>query len=151
MAAMLAELLPWLIMRYLDEISYTEDRASRERRIVFVIFDGFQPLDLVGPHEVFQYAGTLSGGYCCQAAARCAGPVESGSGLPVHATYGVADPHLRTPPGTPGWEAGVPARDPTDANALVPGRWCWHRQSARTPGTRITCCPASTPHVWGDP
>jgi transcriptional regulator GlxA family with amidase domain len=61
------------------------------RRIVFVIFDGFQPLDLVGPHEVFQYAGTLSGGYCCQVAARCAGPVQSGSGLPVHATYGVAD------------------------------------------------------------
>ena len=26
MAAMFAELLPWLIMRYLGEISYTEDR-----------------------------------------------------------------------------------------------------------------------------
>jgi transcriptional regulator GlxA family with amidase domain len=62
-----------------------------QRRIVFVIFDGFQPLDLVGPYEVFQYAGTLSGGYCCQVAARCAGPVQSGSGLPVHATYGLAD------------------------------------------------------------
>ena len=31
MAAMFAELLPWLIMRYLGEISHTEDRASRER------------------------------------------------------------------------------------------------------------------------
>ena len=31
MAAMLAELLPWLIMRYLGEISYAEDRASRKR------------------------------------------------------------------------------------------------------------------------
>ena len=31
MAAMFAELLPWLIMRYLGEISYTEDRASRGR------------------------------------------------------------------------------------------------------------------------
>ena len=40
---------------------------------------------------MFQYAGTLSGGYCCQVAARCAGPVQSGSGLPVHATYGLAD------------------------------------------------------------
>jgi hypothetical protein len=30
-AAMLAELLPWLIMRYLGEISSTEDRASRGR------------------------------------------------------------------------------------------------------------------------
>lgn len=25
------------------------------RRIVFVIFDGLQPIDLVGPHEVFSY------------------------------------------------------------------------------------------------
>ncbi len=31
MAARFAELLPWLIMRYLGEISYTEDRASRGR------------------------------------------------------------------------------------------------------------------------
>jgi transcriptional regulator GlxA family with amidase domain len=62
-----------------------------QRRIVFVIFDGFQPLDLVGPHEVFQYAGKLSCGYCCQVVAPCAGPVRSGSGLPVHATHGVAD------------------------------------------------------------
>jgi len=65
--------------------------GGHERRIVFVIFDGFQPLDLVGPHEVFRYAGRLSGGCCCQVAARCAGPVRSGSGLPVHAAYGVAD------------------------------------------------------------
>ena len=34
MAAMLAELLPWLIMRYLGEIGYTEDRASRGRTIL---------------------------------------------------------------------------------------------------------------------
>ena len=31
MAAMFAELLPWLIMRYLGEISYVEDRALRGR------------------------------------------------------------------------------------------------------------------------
>jgi hypothetical protein len=31
MAAMFAKLLPWLIMRYLGEISSTEDRASRGR------------------------------------------------------------------------------------------------------------------------
>ena len=29
MAAMFAELMPWLITRYLGEISYTQDRASR--------------------------------------------------------------------------------------------------------------------------
>jgi hypothetical protein len=32
--------------------------------------------------------------------------------------------------------AGVPARDPTDANGPVPGRWFWHEQSARTPAIR---------------
>jgi len=48
MAAMLAELMPWLIMRYLGEISYTEDRlrgggrtwlsrASQEGRIESVL------------------------------------------------------------------------------------------------------------------
>jgi len=62
-----------------------------QRRVVFVIFDGFQPLDLVGPHEVFQYAGELSCGYCCQVVAPCAGLVRSSSGLPVHATHGVAE------------------------------------------------------------
>lgn len=63
----------------------------QQRRIVFVIFDGFQSLDLVGPHEVFQYAGTLSGGYDCQVLAPTAGLVQSTSGLPVQAGHGVAD------------------------------------------------------------
>ncbi|MEU9497940.1 GlxA family transcriptional regulator [Streptomyces sp. NPDC048196] len=63
----------------------------QQRRIVFVIFDGFQSLDLVGPHEVFQYAGTLSGGYDCQVLAPTAGLVRSTSGLPVQAGHGVAD------------------------------------------------------------
>jgi transcriptional regulator GlxA family with amidase domain len=61
------------------------------RRIVFVIFDGFQPLDLVGPHEVFQHAARLSGGYRCEVVAPSAGPVLSGSGLPVHAGHGIAN------------------------------------------------------------
>nr|WP_317448089.1 hypothetical protein [Streptomyces collinus] len=54
----------------------------QRRRIVFVIFDGFQALDLAGPHEAFQYAGTLAGGDC-QVLAPAAGPVRSSSGLPV--------------------------------------------------------------------
>jgi len=33
MAAMFAKLLPWLIMRYLGEISYVEDRAFRGRGV----------------------------------------------------------------------------------------------------------------------
>src|SRR6266704_3494865 len=69
----------------------TEDVTSR--RIVFLIFDGLQPLDLVGPHEVFSHAGVLSpgAGYVCQVAARAAGPVRSASGQLVHAEHSVAD------------------------------------------------------------
>jgi transcriptional regulator GlxA family with amidase domain len=62
-----------------------------DRSIAFVIFEGFQPLDLVGPHEVFQHANRLTGSYCCQIVAPCAGPVMSGSNLPVHAEHGLAD------------------------------------------------------------
>jgi transcriptional regulator GlxA family with amidase domain len=61
------------------------------RHTVFVIFDGFQPLDLVGPHEVLQCAARLTDGYRCEIVAPCAGPVVSGSGLPVHAAHGIAD------------------------------------------------------------
>jgi transcriptional regulator GlxA family with amidase domain len=60
------------------------------RRIVFVVFDGFQALDLAGPHEVFQQAGRLSGDYCCQIVAPRPGLARSSSGLPVHAAHGVA-------------------------------------------------------------
>jgi transcriptional regulator GlxA family with amidase domain len=72
-------------------IAQTGDVTSR--RIVFLIFDGLQPLDLVGPHEVFSQAGVLSpdAGYVCQVAARAAGPVRAASGLVVHAGYSLAD------------------------------------------------------------
>ncbi|MDQ0753160.1 transcriptional regulator GlxA family with amidase domain [Streptomyces africanus] len=58
------------------------------RRIVFVVFDGFQPLDLTGPHEVFHSAGD---DYVCEVVAPRAGPVRSAGGLVVHAGHGVAD------------------------------------------------------------
>lgn len=61
-----------------------------ERRIVFVIYDGFHSLDLTGPYEVFQHAGGLAGGYRCEIVAPRPGLVQSGSGLPVHAPHGVA-------------------------------------------------------------
>ncbi|MEU0192155.1 DJ-1/PfpI family protein [Streptomyces afghaniensis] len=57
-------------------------------RVVFVVFDGFQPLDLTGPHEVFHSAGD---DYVCEVVAPRAGPVRSVSGLLVHAGHGVAD------------------------------------------------------------
>ena len=54
-----------------------------------MIFDGFQSLDLTGPHEVFHYAGILSGSYSCHIVASRPGPVQSGSGLLMQATDGV--------------------------------------------------------------
>jgi transcriptional regulator GlxA family with amidase domain len=62
-----------------------------KRRIAFVIFEGFQPLDLVGPHEVFRHASALTGGYDCEVVAPGAGLVLSGSGLALHADVGIAE------------------------------------------------------------
>ncbi|AQZ65247.1 Transcriptional regulator containing an amidase domain and an AraC-type DNA-binding HTH domain [[Actinomadura] parvosata subsp. kistnae] len=60
-----------------------------QRRIVFVVYDGFQALDLTGPHEVFHQAGRRSGRYACEIVAPAPGPVRAGSGLPVHAGHGI--------------------------------------------------------------
>jgi transcriptional regulator GlxA family with amidase domain len=62
-----------------------------QRRIVFVIFDGFQTLDLVGPHDVFQHAARLTDGYRCEVVAPACGSVRSSTGLPLHADNGIAD------------------------------------------------------------
>lgn len=61
------------------------------RRVVFVIYEGFQSLDLAGPYEVFQGVAMQAGGYACQIVAPAAGAVRSGSGLPVHAGHGIGD------------------------------------------------------------
>ena len=50
-----------------------------QRSTVFVIFDGFQPLDMVGPHEVFSHAAGLGGGYVCEVVA----PRRAWSGRPA--------------------------------------------------------------------
>jgi transcriptional regulator GlxA family with amidase domain len=68
-----------------------EGRHVTARRIVFVIFAGFESLDLAGPYEVFQNASGLTGGYRCEIVAPVAGPVTAGSGLPVIASAGIAD------------------------------------------------------------
>jgi transcriptional regulator GlxA family with amidase domain len=69
----------------------TQGKGVNQRRIVFVIFDGFQTLDLVGPHDVFQHAARLTGSYRCGVVAPACGSVRSATGLPVHADNGVAD------------------------------------------------------------
>jgi transcriptional regulator GlxA family with amidase domain len=61
------------------------------RRIVFVVYEGFQTVDLTGPYEVFHYAGRLAGGYACQTVAAAAGPVRSYCGLTVLVEAGVRD------------------------------------------------------------
>jgi transcriptional regulator GlxA family with amidase domain len=53
-------------------------------RVAFLIFDGFQVLDLAGPHEVFESTGR----YECLVVARHAGPVRASGGLSVHADSG---------------------------------------------------------------
>lgn len=58
--------------------------------VTFVIFDGYEALDLAGPFEVFGEAG-----YDLQVVAASAGPVRSSKGLTVCPTHSVAtaDPH----------------------------------------------------------
>src|SRR5215472_9528161 len=65
--------------------------GTRERAVAFVIFDGFQSLDLAGPYEVFRHAGESAASYSCRVIARRAGPVRASSGLSVLADHGIAD------------------------------------------------------------
>jgi len=59
----------------------------RERHVVIVVFDGVQPLDAVGPHEVFAGAGRAAasvgraGGYRVTLASSGGGTVHGESGL----------------------------------------------------------------------
>jgi transcriptional regulator GlxA family with amidase domain len=68
--------------------------ASADRTVVFTLFDGVQPLDVVGPHEVFAGAnevldaeGRHDPRYRLVLAAAAAGPVASESGLELVATH----------------------------------------------------------------
>lgn len=56
------------------------------QRILFVVFPGFQILDLTGPHEVFTQAGRLTGGIVVETVAPEPGPVPSSGGLAVSPT-----------------------------------------------------------------
>src|SRR5580693_4241492 len=61
--------------------------AMRERHVVIVAFEGVQPLDAVGPHEVFagarRAAASLgkTGGYRVTLASKGGGTVRAESGL----------------------------------------------------------------------
>ncbi|RJL32170.1 GlxA family transcriptional regulator [Bailinhaonella thermotolerans] len=63
-----------------------------ERLVVFVIYPGFQVLDLTGPHEVFSQAVRLTpGSYRMETAAAAGGAVRAGSGLGVVASMTTAE------------------------------------------------------------
>ena len=68
-------------------VSHGESGSVSELDVVFVAFDGVQPLDVVGPHEVFANAGDAAaslgrhGGYRVRVASAGGGPVRTESGL----------------------------------------------------------------------
>ncbi|MEO3748200.1 GlxA family transcriptional regulator [Plantactinospora sp. B5E13] len=59
------------------------------RRIVFVLFPGFQVLDLTGPHEVFTQAERLTPGYTLETVTATGEPVTSSGGLTFTPTSGI--------------------------------------------------------------
>jgi transcriptional regulator GlxA family with amidase domain len=65
----------------------------RERHVVIVAFDGVQPLDVVGPHEVFAGAAQAvaargrSGGYRVTVCSHGGGAVRAESGLSLHTEH----------------------------------------------------------------
>lgn len=70
-----------------------------DRRVVIVIFEGFQLLDMAGPADVFSVADLLvkEGGYRVEVTAVSAGPVAAGHGIatlvptPLHEIEGPID------------------------------------------------------------
>lgn len=90
-------------------------------RVVIVVFDGFQLLDLAGPADVFSAAGLLdpAAAYRVETTALRAGAVRSLSGVTVCAGTPLAD--VRGPIGTLLVAGGLP--DPAgmgDTAALIP-------------------------------
>nr|WP_280425631.1 GlxA family transcriptional regulator [Nocardia carnea] len=85
-------------MYVVDAIRGTAEGGDvQQRRVVFVVFDDFQALDLVGPYEVFQGAGE----YDCKVVASRSGCIRSDSGLPI------------------GVDCGVDAVDPATVDTLI--------------------------------
>src|SRR5437868_13732369 len=56
------------------------------RRIVFVVYDDFQCLDLTGPYEVFAKAGPA---YECTVVSVSSGLVTASNGLPFHIAHSI--------------------------------------------------------------
>ncbi|MFB4316779.1 GlxA family transcriptional regulator [Actinomadura sp. 21ATH] len=91
------------------------------RRVVIVIFEGFQLLDLAGPADVFATAGLIAGerGYTVETAAVAAGPVPAHNGVAAVAGARLAD--VAGPIDTLLVAGGPPASRLTADRALVDG------------------------------
>lgn len=81
--------------------------TDRQHRVVIVTFDGVQPLDVTGPHEVFAAANEVLDGlgrpgprYDLRIVATRAGAVRGESGLAFHVDHGIDDVDLVDPLGT---------------------------------------------------
>lgn len=71
------------------------------RRVVIVVFDGFESIDAFGPIEVFDHATTAPGdhgGYDIELVAPVPGPVLTSSGIPVttRGLYAISDRPIDT-------------------------------------------------------
>ena len=79
--------------------------ARDHHRVVIVAFDGVQPLDVTGPHEVFAVANEVLDGldrpgprYDLRVVATRAGAVRGESGLAFHVEAGIDDPDIAIGP-----------------------------------------------------
>ena len=116
--------------------------STTDRTVLFVLFDGVQPLDVVGPHEVFAGAnGVLDAEgrgdprYRLVLAAHKPGPVTSESGLQLVATASLASidrrrVHTLLLPGGSGVRAA--AADPAVA--------AWVARASATAQRTVTVC-----------
>ncbi len=115
--------------------------STGDHRVVVLIYDGVQPLDVVGPHEVFaganqvlDHLGRSDTRYRPELVAAGPGPVRSPSGLAIHADGALPDP--AEPIGTlllPGGDGAVEAahdRELTD----------WISAAARSSARVATVC-----------
>ena len=116
--------------------------STADRTVVIVLFDGVQPLDVVGPHEVFSGAndvleaeGRSDPRYRLVLAAGEAGPIASESGLQLVATRSLASidrrhVHTLLLPGGSGVRAA--AADPATA--------AWVARAGASARRTVTVC-----------
>jgi transcriptional regulator GlxA family with amidase domain len=96
------------------------------RRVVLLAFPGMQPLDLVGPAEVFAGAARLvDGAYSVQVVAPRAGAIQTGSGWSLVPSKAISA--LRGSIDTLIVGGGIGSRDAAEDERLV----AWVRRSAR--------------------